>query len=132
VPFALLSAAQANSDVNETLNSAASLIGTCFGFIGAIYGIIAGMMVEAAVGRFAASGQIGEALRVGAVWRMVRAKPGMYLIVLLLSVLLIALLTSLGAIACGIGAAFGAAYGALINAHLQGQAYRYVTAQPGR
>lgn len=132
VPFALLSAAQANGNDNETLNSVASFAGTCLGGVGAIYGIVAGMMVEAAVGRYAASEQIGEALRVGEVWKMVRAKPGMYFIVLLLSSLFIALLTSLGVIACGIGAAFGAAYGALISAHLQGQAYRYVTAPRGQ
>jgi hypothetical protein len=132
VPLAVIGAAQSGGNDNETLSTIAGFVGTCLGCVGLVYGLVAGMMVEAAIGRYAASEQIGEALRVAEVWQMVRAKPGMYLIVLLLSALLTALLTSLGVIVCVIGAAFGAAYAGLISAHLHGQAYRYVMAQRGQ
>jgi hypothetical protein len=102
------------------------------GFVGVVYGLVAGLFVEAAVGKYAATGQIGDALRVGDIWRLVRAKPGLYLAVFLLAGLITLLLSTLGVIACVVGAWFGAAYGALVSAHLQGQAYRYVTAPPAQ
>jgi hypothetical protein len=128
VPAAIFGAMQGNSN-SDTAGQIGGLIGACLGCFGVVYGLVAGLVLQAALGRYAATDRIGAALRVGEVFGMVRAKPGMYLIVLLLSALAQSLLTSLGSIACVIGALWGGAYAAFIAAHLIGQAYRYATAQ---
>jgi hypothetical protein len=130
VPAAVISVIQSNSGSSpDWMGQAGGIVGACLGCFGAVYGLVAGLMLQAAIGRYAATDQIGAALRVGEIWNLMRAKPGMFLIVILLAGLAQFLLTSLGSIACVIGAVWGGAYAALITAHLIGQAYRYVTAQ---
>lgn len=131
IPFVGLALAQsAGADVQRLLDQAGGFLGVCFGCVGIAYGLLAVMMTEAAVGRYAATGQIAEAFRVREVLGMVRTRPGMYLIVTLLIWLAAMLFSTLGVIACVVGAFWGAAYVALAAGHLTGQAYRHVTTAP--
>lgn len=125
VPLVGVAIAQANGADTSTLQSISNYVGWCLGCVGALYGVVGGMVVEAALGQYAATNQIGAALRVGEVLGMVRARPGLYLLILVIAGIASSLLSSLGVVACGIGAFFGAAYAAFIAGHLQGQAYRY-------
>jgi len=106
-----------------TLGSIAGIASACLGCLMLLYAIFMGVVLPAALGQVAVTGQLGAAFRFGEVLALVRSKLATYFIVMLISALAVGLLTSLGTAVCGIGAAFGAAYGLLISAHLYGQAY---------
>jgi hypothetical protein len=122
-----LAGAEANRDVASALTTLGSVVYLCCGCLAAVYGLLVALALPAALGRYAATDQIGAAFQFNEVFRLVRAKPGMFFLVMLVSLLAALVLTALGVIACGVGVAFGAAYATLVAAHLQGQAYRYVT-----
>lgn len=103
----------------------AGLMGTCLGFFALVYVVIAGMLTQAAVGQYAATDQLSAALQVGAHLARVRAKPGLYLVVALISALAQIVLTLVGVVACCVGAVWGLAYAQMAHAHLVGQAHRY-------
>ncbi len=121
--FALgLTSSSDNSNAG-ILGAVAGIVGICFGLLILVYAIFLGVTVPAALGRVAATGELGSAFRFGEVVALVRSKLTTYLIVMLVSGLAASVLASLGTIACFIGAAFGAAYAMLVSAHLHGQAY---------
>jgi hypothetical protein len=126
VPVVVVSLIQTNG--NSGLEQAAGILGACLGILAVIYSLLAGMALMAALGRYAASGQIGPALNVGEVFRQVRAKPGLYLVVLLVSGLGLLVFSLVGVIGCFVGAFWGAAYAQFAQAHLIGQAQRYTQA----
>lgn len=129
VPMVVLSLTQGQNTSNW--EQAAGVIGACFGLLAVVYALLAGMMLLAALGRYAATDQIGAALRVGEILGMVRAKPGLYLIVLLVSGLAQVVLALVGVVACAVGAAWGLAYAQLVQAHLIGQTHLYMKAARG-
>ncbi len=98
-----------------------SLLGSCINFL---LGIAVAVVLPAAMGRFAVTSNIGNALQFGAVFATVRQHIGMFVIIALISSFLVPLLASIGLIACFIGAAFTAFYAYLMVYHLYGQAYR--------
>ncbi|MBM4423469.1 MAG: DUF4013 domain-containing protein [Chloroflexi bacterium] len=118
-------------DGSGTMATIGGIIGACFGCLAAILGIAVGLLLPAALGKFAVSGEIGPALRVGEVFALVRAKPAVFLIVLLISSFAASILSSVGAILCGVGAFAGAGYAQLATAHLWGQAYRVASTETG-
>jgi len=120
-----------SSNDSGTLATIASVVSACCGCLILLYAIIMGMALPVAVGRLAATGELGPALRVGEVIALVRTKPAVFLIVALLSSISVSILSSIGSLICGIGAPFGLAYGLLATAHLYGQAYRVATAESG-
>jgi hypothetical protein len=127
----LLGGAQLQSNVAQALETASSAVAICCGCAAALYALAMALMLPAAHGRFAASGQIGSAFQLKAILEMVRAKPGMYFFVVVVG-LVGGLAAALGVIACLIGVLWSGAYLTLVNAHLYGQAYRYVTAPDGQ
>lgn len=122
-----LAGAEANRDVASALTTLSSAVALCCSCVAAAYGLFAALTLPAALGRYAATDRVGAAFQINEIVRLVRIKPGMFLLVALISALATLALSVLGSIACGVGAFFGAAYAALVAAHLQGQAYRYVT-----
>jgi hypothetical protein len=86
-------------------------------------------VLPAAIGNFAATGQLGAAFRFNEVFGLVRAAPGAYFMVFLGSIVA-SIIAGLGLIACIIGVLFTAAYAYMINAHLWGQAYKAAKAMP--
>jgi len=131
LPYFGVALAGDNQDMANTLATIASVASFCFGCLAAIYALLMSVVLPAAVGRLAVTGEIAPALRFGEVFALVRAKPGVYIIVVLVAGLAISVLTSIGSIACGIGAIFGAAYGAIVAGHLYGQAYRVASGGSG-
>jgi len=124
-------AASGDSDTAQTVATIASVVSACFGCLVAIYAILLAVVLPAAIGKLAVTGEIGPALRVGEVFALVRAKPGVFIVVALLGGLATSILSSVGSIACVIGAAWGIAYGLIATAHLYGQAYRVASAEGG-
>lgn len=100
----------------------------CFGVIFLLYGILLAFLIPAALGRFADTGQMGSAFKFREVFRLVRAAPTAYLMVIL-GMIVSSFIASAGAIACFVGALATTAYSTTINSHLQGQAYLEATAQ---
>lgn len=120
-----LAAGNADSDSTvRTLGTAASVISVCFGCLIFLFVLALAVLLPAALGRFAATGEMGAGLRLGEVFNLVRAKPAVYIIVALLASLATSLLMSVGTIIPCCGTLVGLSYGQLAAAHLYGQAYR--------
>ena len=113
---------QQGDTMDETMLMAVTVFAVCFGCVSFIYSIFLGFILPAALGNFAATGQMGAGFRFGEVFGLVRAAPVAYLLALL-GGFLASLIASLGVILCVIGILFTAVYAYTINAHLYGQAY---------
>ena len=130
VAVTMMAGSSSSSDV-ETMVTIASVASACCGCLIALYAIFMAMLMPAAIGKLAATGEIGPALRVAEVVALVRAKPAVFLIVALLSGLAYSILSSIGSAICGIGAPFGMAYAIIVASHLYGQAYKVASAESG-
>jgi hypothetical protein len=120
----------AGQQVNEdTLTTVIAVSQACFGCLTLLYSIFVGLMLPAAVGKFADTDELKAAFRFGEVFGLVRNNVGAYIIVLL-GGLVAGLVASLGVIACVIGMFFTSAYSFAVNGHLMGQAYKQATTTP--
>lgn len=128
LPVMLASADPDTADMLASASGAFMFLTVCCSCLLFLYAIFAGLVVPAALGRIAATGELGAAFRVQEVVALVRAQPAVYLIIMLIGAVAMSIATSVGVILCGIGAAFTTAYVALVNAHLTGQAYRAASA----
>jgi len=107
----------------DNASSFAGLLYVCLSCLFLPYTILLGLVFPAAIGRFAATGEMGTAFRFGEVFGLVRKAPSAYIMVLLVSMLVGLISSMLGSVLCLIGLLFTTAYAAVINAHMQGQAY---------
>jgi hypothetical protein len=121
---------QQGDTTDETILMAVTVFAVCFGCVSFIYSIFLGFILPAALGNFAATGQMGAGFRFGEVFGLVRAAPVAYLLALL-GGFVASLIASLGLILCVIGILFTAVYAYTINAHLYGQAYNQGVAARG-
>jgi hypothetical protein len=121
--FTLPSTVLSSSDNSGAVaaGSLISIVGSCLNFV---LSLAVAVVLPAAMGRFAVTSDIGNALRVGEVIATVRQNIGMYIVIALITTFLVPLISGLGIIACFIGAAFTAFYAYLMVYHLYGQAYR--------
>lgn len=101
----------------------AMVVSVCFGCLVFLYSLLAGLVLPAAFGKFAATGDLKAAFRFGEVISMVRAVPVAYIMVLL-GGFVASLIGGLGVIACVIGVFVTIPYANAVTAHLWGQAYR--------
>lgn len=119
IPGAILSNSS-NNGVAAT-GSLLSLGGGCLAFI---VQIAVAVVLPAAIARFAVTSNIGEGLKFGEVFAVVRQNIGMYIVIALMSTFVAGFIAGIGVIACFIGAAFTGFYAYLMTYHLYGQAYR--------
>jgi hypothetical protein len=111
-----------SGDTSQALLTALGVVTACLGCFSAIYGLAVGVVLPAALGNFAATGELGAGFRFAEVFGLVRAATGPYLLVLLGS-MISGFIASLGLILCIVGVYFTLAFAMAINAHLYGQAY---------
>ncbi len=104
------------------------ILTTCLSCLYIIYGLGISLVVPAALGNYAASGEFGSVFKLGKIFKIVKDNLGNYGLVFL-GMLLSNIIAPLGAVACGIGIAVTSAYAILFNSHLIGQAYK--VAAPG-
>jgi hypothetical protein len=124
-------AANTNSSDSNSIAGIMSVLNLCFGCIGVIYGILAGFVMPAAIGKFADTGQMGAAFRFGEVIKLVRVAPSAYLMVLV-GMLLVSLLGNIiGTVICVVGVLITGVYSTAVNSHLFGQAYNVATSLSG-
>jgi hypothetical protein len=128
IPLALAGAG--NSDSANAAAGAVGIVSICLGCLSFVYGLFVGIVMPAALGTLAATGQIGAAFRFGDIFGMIRSNPGPFIIAFLGSILA-GIIGGLGVIACVIGVAFTYAYSMAIQAHLYGQAYSQASASRG-
>jgi hypothetical protein len=107
---------------DDTVVTALAVLNACFGCLTFLYSLLMGLVIPAALGNFAANGDLKAAFQFGDVFGLVRAAPGAYALVLLGN-LVAGLVGSLGVIACGIGVLLTSAYAGVVTGHLTGQAY---------
>jgi hypothetical protein len=122
IPIAVAGGAASNMN-SDSAGTLVSIVSVCCSSLAALYGLFLGFILPAAFGNFAAKGTIGDGLRFGEVFSLIKVVPVSYLIVLLGSIVA-GFVGSLGSIACGIGVLFTYAYSMLVIGHFYGQAYR--------
>ncbi|MCD6401070.1 MAG: DUF4013 domain-containing protein, partial [Anaerolineales bacterium] len=115
-----------NQPQDNTIVTAITVVSLCVGCISFIYAVFMGFTLPAAIGNFAAKGNLGAGFRFSEVFGLVKAAPGAYLLVLLGGIVS-SFVASIGVIACAIGVLLTSAYAAAINSHLTGQAYVQAT-----
>ena len=116
---------------DETTLLVATIVAVCFGCLTFIVAISAGLLTPAALGKVAASGELGAGFRLGEVFGLLRAKPGVYVIIFIILAVMYLVLVPVGMLACFIGIYAVVAYAQLVSAHLYGQAYRVASAESG-
>jgi hypothetical protein len=104
------------------------ILTSCLSCLYFIYGLGVSLIIPAALGNYAASGEFGSVFKLGEIFRIVKNNLGNYGLVFL-GMLLSYIIAPIGTIACVIGVAVTTAYAILFNSHLMGQAYK--VAAPG-
>jgi hypothetical protein len=110
------------SNVSDAVAAIYTLISVCTGLFSVVYGVILAVVLPAAYANFLAKGSLGAGLNFGEVFRLVRAAPGAYLLVLVGS-FIVGLIAPLGVILCFVGVLATYVYGMAVMGHLYGQAY---------
>lgn len=139
LPTALLSACaqapQVAMLVSDSSDGTFQMIGAgvavCFACLTLLVGLVTGLLTPIALGRVADTGQIGSAFRFDEMFKLLRTKPGIYLIVMVIVSLATLILAPIGILACFVGLFPVIAYINLVAAHLYGQAYRVCKAESG-
>jgi Protein of unknown function (DUF4013) len=121
---------QQGNNSDQTIATVLMVVGICFGCVSFLYSIFLGFIMPAALGNFAATGQMSAGFRFAEVFGMVRATPMAYLMALLGGIVA-GIIAVVGVIACVIGVLFTSVYAYTINAHLYGQAYNEAKAVSG-
>jgi hypothetical protein len=85
---------------------------------------LAGIMAQAARGRLAATGELGQAFKFKEVMATVKAGFGKYILSFLLVMVAAMILSPIGTLLCGVGALFTSAMISAFDAHLVGQVYK--------
>lgn len=122
IPLGLFSAVASSGD-GDAAAAVISFVSFCFICLTLVYSIALLFAVPASYGRLAATDSLGEALRVGELWRLVNNAPGPYLL-LLLGYIIAGFIASLGGIACFVGIFLTGAYALAVEGSLFGQAYQ--------
>ncbi len=121
---------QQGNNSDQTMLNIIMVVGICFGCVSFLYSIFLGFILPAALGNFAATGQMGAGFRFGDVFAMVRAAPMAYLMAFLGGIVA-GIIAVVGLVACIIGVLVTSVYAYTINAHLYGQAYNEAAAARG-
>ena len=124
----LLSSGSKSPD--QTILTIMLVVTACFSCLSFLYSLFMMVVLPAAIGNYAAKGQLGAAFRFGEVFGLVQKNIGTYLMVLLISIAA-GIVAALGLIACVIGVIFTAFYSQLVMGHAIGQAYREASANVG-
>ena len=117
---AAMGGASADSDNAERFGALFGMLALCLVPILFILGLAVTVVSFAALARFVASNNLGDALKVADVIALTRRSPGAWLMLLVVS-LLAGVVASLGMIACGVGILFTAVYAQIVIGHALGQ-----------
>ena len=122
IPYGFIAALIGSTD-GDAAGGIIGALSLCFACVSILYSLALLFFIPASYGRLAATGEIGDALNVGELWRMISQNADAYLIVLL-GYIVAGFIASLGVILCVIGVFLTSAYAVAVQGHLFGQAYR--------
>jgi hypothetical protein len=114
-----------NNNDTQGLSSLFSVILSCFNLL---WTIVLSVVLPAAIGAYAAKGELSAAFRFGEILTLVRDNLSTYLIVLVIS-WVASLIGGLGTIVCFVGWFATVPYSLMVTGHLYGQAYKQATGQ---
>jgi hypothetical protein len=123
----ILSDAMRDPNASDTVGS---IWGACVGCFGLLYGILLGLIAPFAYGRYADTGELGEALKLGQIWDMLQKNIGPAFVVLVVTIVAGLLASVAGVILCLIGTFATSFFANLVIAHLYGSLYRQARPQP--
>lgn len=103
--------------------TAFGILTSCIVCLTVLYSLVMAFFLPAAVGNYAAKGELSAAFKFRELFQLVKKNFGAYLLVVLGS-WIAGLIAGVGVIACVIGVLFTSAYSYAITAHLIGQAYQ--------
>jgi hypothetical protein len=109
----------------ETMSAFVSVALSC---VNLLWAIAMSLVLPAAIGRFAAEGELASAFRFGEIIALVRDNLATYVITAVM-VWATGIMAGLGLLLCLIGVFFTAVYAELVTGHLYGQAYLEATGQ---
>jgi hypothetical protein len=122
----VFSAIVSNSNSNALI-TLGGLIALLMSLLEFLYGLLMAVFMPALLLRFATTRRIGDTLKFGELWQIVKANFGQYILIIIL-VYIVQLVAGFGAIACVIGVFLTYFWAMLVQSHLYGQYYRnYVT-----
>lgn len=110
-----------NNDANNP-NAFAGFLSVILGLFNFVWAIVMSLLVPAAIGFFADTGDLGAAFRFGEVISLVRNHFVTYLVTFLMS-WVAQIVGHLGTIVCGVGWLATFPYSLMLTGHLYGQAY---------
>jgi len=96
----------------------------CLGCVAAVYGIIAGLLSNAATLIYLNTGQLGNAFRVREVWALAQRHLGDFIMIWLATLVANLGVVVIGIITCGLGYLVGVPWLMFMQAHLLGQVCR--------
>ena len=114
--------------ITENSEGAAAFVSFVLGCFNLLWGIVLSLTLPAAIGKFAAEGELASAFRFGEVLALIRDNLTTYVITAVM-VWVTSIISGLGLLFCFIGVFFTGVYTELVNGHLFGQAYREATGQ---
>jgi hypothetical protein len=117
------SAAALSDSNSDAVGGIVTVVSLCLMCLAIVLGIATSLIMPAAIGNLAATGQLGSAFRFNDVFGLVRAALGPYLLSILCVFGAVIVLSPLGSLVCGIGALATSAYITALSSHLYGQAY---------
>ncbi len=132
IPIIIVSSSMStqNFDTNTTAGPLVAIVSVCCGGLILLYALLMAFFLPAALGNYAASGNLSAGFRFREIFGLLRAAPGAYLLTLL-GVIVAGFISGLGSIACVIGVFATLAYAQAIMGHLYGQAYLEATGNKG-
>jgi hypothetical protein len=108
---------------SDTAGIIVSLSMLCLGLVIFVLSILMAFLIPAATANYAIKGNIGDGLRIGEVFGLVKNNFSAYLIVFL-GMIVASFVSGLGSIACGIGVLLTTVYATAMMMHFYGQAYK--------
>lgn len=129
---AISASSSASASSNGDAGAAGGLISllpfviVCFACVAAVYGIVAGLMANAATLVYLNSGQLGRAFRIREVWALVQTHLGDFIMIWVASLAANLGVFIVGIITCGLGYIVGVPWSMFMQAHLLGQVSRKV------
>ena len=117
-------AENADPDTMGIITTVFAVVSVCFGCLSLLYSILMGLMLPFAFGRYAETGQFGDAFKLGKIFEMLKSNIGPAIVTLLVVWLASAIAGIVGLIACVIGLVFTMFYAQLVMAFLYGSLYR--------
>jgi hypothetical protein len=124
-----LMAESVDPDMLDVLTNVSIGVSACCGCLLLLYGILMGLLLPFAWGKYIEVGQLGAAFRVGELFGMLKSNISPAVITLLVSGLAGFVAVLVGTIACGIGLIFTLFYAQLVMAFLYGSLYRQAKAK---